>query len=260
MAGTIDLYRYLDLENPYHFKELENLLKEEVITLKRAEFVNDYFDFHPSYDYTKDKSNKNEEIYQSVKRVYPNIKKNMLKNNVNLKKAYESYNNDLRKLCYYCSFSKNFDQTEATHLLMWSHYANNHKGLCLKIKFNLDDLNTKVMVFDKIKYEDNRANIKKDDKGEEKIIKTFFYKSKCWKYEDEYRLVETSYLFEENSQENQGVEIKKVKIGKLEDIYFGLNCYQENIDKIRMLNKKKVNLFKAKEVPKKFQIDFKRIT
>lgn len=76
---------------------------------------------------------------------------------------------------------------EYNEILMWSHYADKHKGFC--IGFNLDGLNdTFKFILSNVNYTDNFTKIdycSNPYKALEHFIST---KSKNWKYENEIRL------------------------------------------------------------------------
>lgn len=88
------------------------------------------------------------------------------------------------------SFSENWD-----NILMWSHYADSHKGLCLGFTVSRFARNT---VFKNVRYppasdENERPTL---DLSHEEFITTrmaeiaIYVKSHDWKYEDEVRLVD----------------------------------------------------------------------
>lgn len=80
------------------------------------------------------------------------------------------------------------------NVLMWSHYANNHKGMC--VEYNLMDFN-RVLSFTPIPviYSDERNVLKRLRVNSiEQDIMSFFnkslvYKEKSWNYENEWRIV-----------------------------------------------------------------------
>jgi hypothetical protein len=80
-----------------------------------------------------------------------------------------------------CCFTKGKD-----NLLLWSHYADSHKGVCLG--FDYDLMIKKFPQFDEVEYSDNPFyfDIKNVD---ESIAKTVLRKSTDWKYEEEIRFV-----------------------------------------------------------------------
>lgn len=98
-----------------------------------------------------------------------------------------------------CCFCKNAD-----NMLMWSHYANSHKGVCLvfKAKYKtipMDNckgysltINSEPRSINKVKYKTNLLGpINQIDDMLGNRVKTFEFfttKSKCWKYEKEYRI------------------------------------------------------------------------
>ena len=76
-----------------------------------------------------------------------------------------------------CSLSKNY-----IHALLWTHYAEGHKGCCIEIiPKNWDTL-------EPINYVDNLPIVNNDTEGRELLS----YKSKLWKYEEEVRLFNKS--------------------------------------------------------------------
>lgn len=72
--------------------------------------------------------------------------------------------------------------------LMWSHYADSHKGFCV-------EFNTRLVVesvaghFQKVEYSENIPYFSiRDSLEDELMTKLIYTKSKLWDYEDEYRL------------------------------------------------------------------------
>ena len=112
-------------------------------------------------------------------------------------------------------FSKN-----NSSILMWSHYSNNHRGVCLK--FNTSDR----VFFDnchQVKYvqEFPGADANLDVEGSHNFL--FFTKSEEWVYEEEVRVIK-------NSNSLSGFEPDC-----LEAIYFGAKCKEKDIKTIMNL-------------------------
>lgn len=135
------------------------------------------------------------------------------------------YKNFLATLCV-CCFSKNMN-----NILMWSHYADSHRGVCLE--WRVDDENVKSELRD-VAYKNEPIvldKVKRTETGYLDInIKTngkfLFQKFNNWEYEEEMRsyiLCEDPYL-KGNS---------KKFIGELTSIYFGKNAVQDDIDLIK---------------------------
>lgn len=89
------------------------------------------------------------------------------------------------------SFSDRSDE-----ILMWSHYSNEHKGLCIEFEYdvlsslphyNKDDLYCYCPV--KINYPESRVNIECTSPCYNLIREILTTKSAQWKYENEYRCI-----------------------------------------------------------------------
>lgn len=80
-----------------------------------------------------------------------------------------------------CCFTKGKD-----NMLLWSHYADSHKGVCLG--FDYDLMIKKFPQYDEVEYSDVPFyfDIKNVD---ESIAKTILRKSTDWKYEEEIRFI-----------------------------------------------------------------------
>lgn len=155
-----------------------------------------------------------------------------------------------------CSLSKNKQS-----ILMWSHYADEHRGIC--IAYDISSLRNdnpklsylllkKVKYINKITFASNDSIISKYDnsvnfsnnnhiinisnKYISRFIDLFYLKYKDWKYEYEYRIIadtEEKYIY---------LPIKA--------IYFGMNAEDENIALIASILKSKygtrIPLYKMK--------------
>lgn len=94
--------------------------------------------------------------------------------------------------------------------LLWAHYANHHQGICVGFKSNVD-----IFRFaHKIIYQNNLPVIlRPQDSLEEMIDKTFLTKSKCWEYENEWRIVKVSSSQEEkNIAYSEDKDLQKMMI------------------------------------------------
>lgn len=97
--------------------------------------------------------------------------------------------------------------------LMWAHYANSHKGICVKyhlpmdIQF-IDDNIKELCVLKPLIYKDKKTKV--DDIT---LEDAFFLKSTQWAYEDEYRLLYFSASPSQDYHPINGVEIEGVYLG-----------------------------------------------
>jgi hypothetical protein len=79
-------------------------------------------------------------------------------------------------------------------ILMWGHYTDSHKGICIGFDYNklLFYFNDTLFPPDKVKYPPSNEYPKWDpfvDDKEELVEKIFFTKALCWKYEQEWRVI-----------------------------------------------------------------------
>lgn len=113
-------------------------------------------------------------------------------------------------LCNRCD-RKGKDSIE--NLLMWAHYANSHKGICVKYHLRkenqfIDNHRRELCVLKPVIYKD-----KKTDVDNITLEDAFFLKSKQWAYEDEHRLLYFSESFSQDYHPLNGVEIEGVYLG-----------------------------------------------
>lgn len=83
---------------------------------------------------------------------------------------------------YYCM------TTKPNNLLMWAHYADSHKGVCLKFDI-LKDLDT-FLVPVQVDYNEQYIDFNMLNSD---LLSVLRRKSPEWKYEDEYRIIKTDY-------------------------------------------------------------------
>lgn len=131
-------------------------------------------------------------------------------------------------------------------ILMWSHYANSHKGICIEIeeersdfrdviyskkraKFDFNDLIKRILAADYLETSPNTS----DNEYNYKILKPFFTKSDDWAYEKEVRCVVSG-----KNPTIEGFEIDDclpfldVNITK---IYIGINTKDDDLNEILKL-------------------------
>lgn len=120
--------------------------------------------------------------------------------------------------------------------LMWSHYADEHKGFCIKYKlstrFIKQEENEKFehSYLKKIKYTENPISI---DTPTIDTTLAFATKSIEWSYENEVRLID----FNPN-EPNDYLGIPLDNMSYIEAIYFGYRCKDDIINEvIRIFNK-----------------------
>jgi hypothetical protein len=170
--------------------------------------------------------------------------------------------------------------TRNDSILMWSHYANYHTGVCLCFKptknlcadpgsGEINDiyrltLGTELAELMEVKYKDecpgevNILNLDRIEVGKQ-VWECFLTKYCEWKYENEYRMLLFKKYF-------HGEYVKKYEKNELEGIIFGLkikrNDAKEVYDKVceyYMNEKKKVKFYRAKCIKGEDAIEIERI-
>jgi hypothetical protein len=116
-------------------------------------------------------------------------------------------------------------------VLMWSHYADSHKGICVLYNFEFGVSQSSREVnssFFKVNYfKDEIVDIGKDTKiGFED---GFLKKNKCWGYEDEVRL-----LYFDPKCNDDFIHLP-LDDAKVIEIYFGLKCPTEHVDMVKQI-------------------------
>lgn len=272
--GLNVFFKYREV-NDYTFR----LLKEQELYFSNPSNFNDPFDCKDSLIWRGNREKWHQFLYKfgmndevQRKNIIQNcVKKGILKDKKgdflldSRNKAYKDIKENLpfrqSDVRVYC-FSKNKD-----NILMWSHYANGHKGICLCFKAEQKG-NANFLVLDSNQYTLFPVNYQEDIPKQVNMLSNYkledlaafaLTKHFNWEYEDEYRLI----LWPE---EFNGTFTKVFRKKDLEGIIFGLNTSIEDMISIHSLVKKEyleeghvVNFYKAREVPNKYAIDFIKI-
>jgi hypothetical protein len=132
------------------------------------------------------------------------------------------------------------------NILMWSHYADKHKGICLEFDSDITshgftDLTEEDITEGEVGYtEYERINYLSSNRIFA-VYKMLLCKSNTWSYEKEFRLITLK----------RKPELQKFKKSYLKSIYFGLNMTSSEIEKFISLcseyNYEKLNFFKAEK-------------
>ena len=170
-----------------------------------------------------------------------------------LKKIYEP----MGIACF--SLEKNYKKNE--DLLLWSHYADAHRGV--RLKFNiLDDV---LYIFELLNLRDPILNLRKVNYSKEYLalnyirdseeLSTILFstKSECWEYENEVRII---------SKKSGPVKFKKEA---LSEIVFGCKLkptdddVKDVIKLVKSCNYPNVKFIQAVKCKDRFGLEFKEI-
>ena len=139
----------------------------------------------------------------------------------------------MKNLPYHSVYNPNLDSNsfipEYCNTLMWAHYADSHKGYCVKYEvgkkfFDNEDKNRPVLFFSNVFYVESMDLLK----SKMMTKAAFFTKNKFWGYEHEIRLI---YYDKDKTPETYQKE--SMPEDMITDIYFGVRC--EDCDKRRII-------------------------
>ena len=138
------------------------------------------------------------------------------------------------------SFTK-VDPNILSNVLMWSHYANEHKGMCVEYHFSGDfekNTDSHICRFKNIIYrpQEDTVSLNCDAINTDLSLLT---KLDSWKYENEVRLI--SYM---PDQEGQYIPIQLDPNSYVKNIYFGMRCPPSDINLItKIMEGKNVSFY-----------------
>lgn len=139
-----------------------------------------------------------------------------------------------------CCFSKSYKKT-----LMWSHYSDNHAGICLG--FHFASFSAEKLLLLTVNYIDKIIPVNFFRQQTVSLFHWIFTKSKVWEYEEEVRAVHTT---------KSGFLAFNKEC--LKEVYFGLRVSDENkkrfIDKLNELGYKVNKISSMKMNPASFDL------
>jgi hypothetical protein len=113
--------------------------------------------------------------------------------------------------------------------LMWAHYADHHRGICLEINVRQRDLCAAIQV----QYRETYPPFHLDDNQD---LSPFYTKSSDWQYEEEYRLIaeEERGAFDHRTLKTED-QFYKLPPGSLMSIIIGARASPETCKTIRSI-------------------------
>lgn len=232
-----------------------NILEKGELWFSNPQDFNDPFDCRIEY----------KELSEIEKKQYIN---NLLKKQNSVDNAGNMCEREINEIIYdntypYSPFRVLSLTKDELNILMWSHYANNHKGFCIGIKaynhknYNKNDFFMKIepsQTEDKSLLENGTflplvpvvydysmpKEIDLNNEALDDIVKFFIHKSHLWSYEKEYR----GFLFDR--------KYNAIKISKddITEIIFGLKTDCRDIMEI-------INIVKNYKIrPKLYQCEY----
>ncbi len=236
------LYKYADINDNF---TINNLINNQ-LGFNRIENFNDPFDTNPKLDIDKNDI------------ISANISDELKKTCLSLPKsqvidiAFEG----IRKPSFTDKYGVTCFSKTNDNILMWSHYANSHKGICLGFDLNENNLenfidkkknienkllfsNTKYRLLP-IKYSSIRPTFKIfSNNYYEQAFDMLSIKNSIWKYENEYRI----FLYNKNDKNVYFPLGIYYNSNYLKEIILGLNFSINNFIKLyNTINNHNINL------------------
>ncbi len=115
---------------------------------------------------------------------------------------------------------------EVTNNLMWSHYANSHRGFAIELNVEKGVTGNLRQVLHKVKYVDRRPLVSVHGAAE---LKVFCSKSPDWRYENEWRIVTTADCLAKSKNGHYAIASPDSIAG----IYLGWQCNLETNPTVR---------------------------
>lgn len=261
----IHIYKYVSWDNDFH----RRMIYENEIFFASAERLNDPSDSAVPlrYDLGTD-----EQIYERykyyVKLDHPHLTKSEIErvalnemkiNDIKNSNKLNGLLDKQRQLVKdkYGIFSMT---TENNSILMWSHYSNSHKGICVRfntknfLNFIRNDCVKKrlLIVWAKVDYEINYPLINPFELDTDDIIlKPLLIKSEKWKYENEIRFV----LFDYSNK------VINIPDDIIDQIILGCKISPEDKDSIiEVAQKKKLELSQSILRKNSFDLEFRKVS
>jgi hypothetical protein len=152
--------------------------------------------------------------------------------------------------------------------LLWSHYAQNHQGICIEFTPHYDDDNSPFGDLEPVKYRDTVA-IPPSDSHEaihgylKTVVKT---KAACWEYEKEWRVVKLNNVGEEVTRVlRSGLTVDCGRFHnfsplELTKVILGCKCSKENervvLNWVRQLGNSDIVVEKCVQDEKDYRLKF----
>jgi len=232
--GVDRLYHYQKF-NPEH---LENTLVRDLVRFARPSSFNDPWDCKPVFSIPQDKNERERRVQE------------LITNQQELRRLMDKLAPEMHKQMderyrVYCLTRR------PASPLMWAHYADHHRGICLEINVRQPDLCAAIQVQYRETYPSFRLDADRD-------LSPFYTKSSDWQYEDEYRLIaeEEDRAFSDRTLKTRN-QFYKLPSGSLISIIIGVHAPDETRRTIRSIvdrSGKNLSIRQAARAPDRYEI------
>lgn len=159
----------------------------------------------------------------------------------------DEYNNKYHGIA---CFSKRWDS-----ILMWSHYADNHKGFSIGYDEKKMRYSMLFGIGDYVQYSENFPEIHPNDDNKKVQNLRTFYKSKEWTYEEEYRFMNL-YFDAGGAAANSEKRIVKLDDKFIVEIILGVSMPEKDkAEIIKIARDRNLKISEVVKVPFKFELE-----
>jgi len=205
------IYKYSSLEIG-----LDKILIEKTLNFSHPSVFNDPFDCNEKLLKIKLTEEELKTLFNKFKVNVPKSYWNTLWKEMNDPKKVEEFNKNQRVEYKISCFSTNYKE-----VLMWSHYAQKHSGMC--IGFDFPFIYPEKFVLAPVKYVPELRALDGNTSLSRVILYWLTTKSERWKYEEEIRAIART----SNTEKTELIEFEPKYVT---EIIFGCNIDQNKID------------------------------
>jgi hypothetical protein len=245
------LYKYRSMNSP----ALEDVFRLRRIYLNDPTKFNDPFESRPVLTFHQSPLKRERFLKEITKLKFPNADKRTWKKRMKGKKTLLTDLGTLRDL--YNAFVSSVGiyslSQENADLLMWAHYSDSHRGLCLQFKASAD----KTLFWEafKVTYQDDYPSVNIMDMGKaEEFKKALLTKSSHWVHEQEWRILKM--------ETDGGPGYYEFSPELLAGIIFGALIEDDDKETVKRWIEgypTKVHLYQARLNERKYQLDITNV-
>jgi len=254
------LYKFRSLATPELRQRVKPIFSNAEIHFSRRKHFNDPFDCLPtvSTDFTKAELFAYLEDLSAIEkpaldaRIRTQLNRESTNDFFNGKRRDEIIGNLRRRIETTADEPGIFSMArEVDHVLMWSHYADSHRGICLR--FKATDTTPFFGLAQKVEYQADRPALNLVCDPPDVIFKkALLTKADFWGYENEYRILDPF----------KGPGVQTFPHELLDGVYLGANIEPEDRSLVRQWVKdhaSQAEVYEASFHPDMFALKFERI-
>lgn len=268
-----NLYKYMPLNGSYaggtknSFDVLQDLLINGRIWYSKPEYFNDPFEIEGIR--TRLSKNEVDGVIARVKEVMRSqIPRGMSTSDadveiermaaIEVSRVQDKHEQDKDTLIHRCGYISLCGSND--NPLMWSHYADHHRGICLRIRGTRDPFfeeNGAGRVI-KVTYRDEIETHEVELGNADAFFVQCSRKGKCWEYEDEYRVFRLPSAHDvDDAQGNHSFNSTLI-----DAVYFGIRTRNEDVDQVKKIVEQaehEIELYKAIRHPDVLAIQYEKL-